>query len=816
MDHKYQRLDVDPALRKSYSSIAPSSELDTRATSWLRTKCDKLLGSDKLVFFHEKQRAYKARQKPGVVQIFLSSVILFFIALFSIRALLSCGMFQTDSVILLSSSSNDIVDLLKELPSSESIRELFYHYASNSHLAASPNDHDLAKWTRNKFTEFGLKNASIDTYYPFINYPIERKLAIVSGPQDLLYKASLRETNERDSSPTFHAYSADGNVTGPIVYVNYGRIEDFVLLVKNEIELKGSICLIRHGVIPSSIKVQNAETFGCIGALVYTDPQVDDKTSTVVHRDSVQYGFIHPGDPFTPGYAATFNATRNETATNLPKIPSLPISWNDALPLLRATQDLGFIEPTWVGQGVDEVRYFTGPSIALCNMVNVNDFQMKPIWNVLAHIPGHEEHNKAIIIGNHRDAWDHGAADPSSGSAVLLELARVFGILLEKGWKPRRSIILASWDANEYGNVGSTEWVEEHMHWLDKEAVAYLNVDHAVTGSHFSAQASPLLNRLIVDVTSMVIDPKTSKSVYESWLDQYISNSLKKGNKKKEEDDDDDEGAFIEPLIQPIGYTPGLDSVAFFEHAGISSLSMSFDGDEYDVSHSAFDSIAWMEEFGDPTFEYHQTMVKIWGLMAMRLSSDTLLPLYPIDYALTMKHYLDQLTCDKPNKETGILKKGHNNKETNKTLEHELPKLSTALHNLYKSSIQFNTKMQGLDRLVTENKKGARRRAAKEISVANERLIRLERAFVQNHGLLVDRPWYRHALFAPSAKTGLIQAFPSIVESRELKDLKVVAEMEKTLAGILENAQSILTKGKAKKSHHSNHLEEDNDVTFDA
>lgn len=168
-----------------------------------------------------------------------------------------------------------------------------------------------------------------------------------------------------------------------------------------------------------------------------------------------------------------------------------------------------------------------------------------------------------------------------------MELARVFGILLEKGWKPRRSIILASWDANEYGNIGSTEWVEDHLHWLDKDAIAYLNVDHAVTGPHFSAQASPLLNRLIVDITSMVIDPKTSKSVYESWLDQHISNSFKKG--KDNMDNDNDNEDFSEPLINPIGYTPGLDSVAFFEHAGISSLSMSFDGDEYDVSHSTFD-----------------------------------------------------------------------------------------------------------------------------------------------------------------------------------------------------------------------------------
>lgn len=224
-----------------------------------------------------------------------------------------------------------------------------------------------------------------------------------------------------------------------------------------------------------------------------------------------------------------------------------------------------------------------------------------------------------------------------------------------------------------------------------------------------------------------------------------------------------------------------------------------------------------MEEFGDPTFEYHQTMVKIWGLLAMRLSSDILLPLYPIDYALTMKYYLDQLTCDKPsNSETEILKKGHHNKNNNKTLEHDLPKLASALHNLHKSTIQFNTKIQGLDRLVSEDKKQDKR-TAKQISVANERLIKLERTFVKNHGLLVDRPWYRHALFAPSAKTGLIQAFPSIVESRELKDLKTVAEMEETLADILKDAQNVLSNGKSKgKSKHHNFASSlDEDVTFD-
>lgn len=230
MDHKTHRLDIDHSNKRSYSSIIDSAYTGStsKQASWAWDKRDSLLGSDKLVYFHEKQRAFKARQKPGTVQIFLGSIVLFLVALFGTRALLSCEMFQTgkkiffffcltkhfsillDNIVLLSSdipyitSIHDVYELMKEVPSSESIREMFYHYASNSHLAGTPNDQSLAKWTRDKFIEFGLKNASIETYLPYINYPIERKLAIVTGPPELLFEASLRETNERDSSPTFH------------------------------------------------------------------------------------------------------------------------------------------------------------------------------------------------------------------------------------------------------------------------------------------------------------------------------------------------------------------------------------------------------------------------------------------------------------------------------------------------------------------------------------------------------------------------------------------------------------------------------------
>ncbi|RCH97469.1 hypothetical protein CU098_010308, partial [Rhizopus stolonifer] len=461
--------------------------------------------------FQEKRR-FKPYHRPNTFRVFLCSIGLMAVFLFGSHIFLSSNMVHMRQVEVLTSSLNP-VDLVKELPSSRSIRDKFIYYATHTHLAGSEQDPVLANWTQDRFSHFGLQNASTQVYYPFLNYPLERKLAVVNGSQELLYNATLNETNH-DITPTFH---------GPVVYVNFGRLEDFVWLTsQSNISVKGTIALVRHGKIPSSIKVQNAEQFGCIGALVYNDP-ADTDLPTLVHRESVSYAHFYPGDPSTPGFASTLNATVVENTT-MAGIPSLPISWSDALPLFRITQNLGLTDSLWLG-GSTQVDYFTGPSEALVNLVNLNKVEKKPIWNVVSRIQGLEEPEKAIIVGAQRDAWSLSAADPSSGSAVLLELARVFGILLEKGWKPRRSILLVSWDASEYGNVGSTEWVEDHTSWLKKHAVAYLDISHAaVTGPNFSAQASPLLHRLLKQVTSMLIDPKTSQTVYEAWLDHYTIN----------------------------------------------------------------------------------------------------------------------------------------------------------------------------------------------------------------------------------------------------------------------------------------------------
>lgn len=407
-----------------------------------------------------------------------------------------------------------------------------------------------------------------------------------------------------DAPPTFHGYSADGNVTGSVVYVNYGRLTDFQFLAARGVNFTGTIALMRHGVIARGLKVRTAEEFGCVAALLYSDPMGDGpfnkmtedgtpaksypegpwRSSSSVERGTVHYLSILPGDMLTPGYAATENATRLDPSDTyaMPRIPSLPISWSDALPLFFAMEGLGVKgEIDWLG-GLCEVNYYSGPSVAQVNVVNFNNYEIKPVWNVIGRIEGAVDPHRAIILGTHRDAFGFGAADAASGSAVLMEVARVFGLMLDQGWRPRRTIILASWDAQMYGSIGSTEWVEDHKDWLDDEAVAYINVDQAVTGPHFGAQASPLLNNLLYEVTSELFDPKTSMPLFDAW---------KMDRETRIPHDPIGTKGITTKMVDPLG--GGSDYMAFFDHLGITSLSMGFHGD-YGVSHSNYDSIYWM------------------------------------------------------------------------------------------------------------------------------------------------------------------------------------------------------------------------------
>ncbi|KAI8647129.1 hypothetical protein BD408DRAFT_439616 [Parasitella parasitica] len=585
--------------------------------------------------------------------------------------------------------------IMLELPSNQSVRDYLKTYTSEAHLAGTPNDKKQAEWTRDQFESFGLK-AKIDTYWPLLNYPISHRLALISGPEDLRFEAKLTEdpVDEDETSkdpnvvPTFHGYSKNGTVHGRIVYANYGRLEDFQFLKDRGIDLNGTIALMRYGGNFRGLKVRVAEIFGCAGALIYSDP-IDDgplnkdnstnpaesypngpwRSKSSAQRGSVLYLSLATGDPLTPGYAATENATRikPEDSPALAKIPSLPLSWEDALPILKATQGLGE--------------------------------------------------------------------------------------LLKTGWRPRRTIVLASWDAEEYGLVGSTEWVEDNKDWLDKEAAVYINVDTAVSGPHFAAKASPSLNRILYNVASDVHDPRSDKSVFDAWrADQKVANNES-------------------PKIEQLG--SGSDFVGFLDHVGIASIELSFGG-EYGVYHSNYDSFHWMEKFGDPEFLYHQTLVKLWGLLTLRLADSAIIPLYPSDYSSELGKYAKTLT--------------------DLAAPHTFPELERAIDKLQKTTRRFERKRQRLEKRLAEYKSidDIPSVLSKRLDKANNRLIYFERGFIDSEGI-EGRSWFKHVVYAPGLWTGYSsQVFPAIADGIDAKDYARARYAEERAARAIHEASKRL------------------------
>ncbi|KAL1932560.1 hypothetical protein VTP01DRAFT_8238 [Rhizomucor pusillus] len=679
--------------------------------------------------------------------------------------------------------------LVLDLPDNENIRGYLKHYTSVAHLAGTESDRSQAEWTRDKFIEFGIANTTIKTYYPLLNYPVKHRLAIVSGPEELRYEAELREdvvdedetSKDPDNVPTFHGYSKNGTATGPVVYANYGRVEDFQYLVDQGVNLTGTIALMRYGGAFRGLKVRAAEKFGCAGALIYSDP-IDDgpinkegypyvnpaksypegpwRSPSSVQRGSVQYLSLTTGDPLTPGYAATKDAPRldRDEVHGLAKIPSLPISWRDALPLLKATQGHGVRgENDWAG-GLEEVDYYSGPSEGDVNLVNIIDEKITPIWDVIGVIEGAVDPDSVIVLGNHRDAWVYGAVDPSSGSATLLELVRVFGELLKTGWRPARTILFASWDAEEYGLVGSTEWVEDNRDWLREKAVVYINVDVAVSGPHFQAAASPSLSNLIYEVTSSIQDPRTGKTVYEAWSE--FTNRTGTPSPK--------------PTVRNLG--SGSDFVPFLDHLGIASISMEFEGD-YGVYHSNYDSFHWMEKFGDPDFYYHQTLTKIWGLMTLRLSDSVILPISPNDYAEALDGYVDELSAySAQSKDFSLLKES-------------IGKLSDAASHFEKRRARLDAKVQ---KFVDDNEK-LPAKVARRVARTNKRLTYFERGFVDPEGIK-DRTWFKHVVYAPGLWTGYdSQVFPAIVDALDSGDDDLVKHTEERASLSIDKARDWLS-----------------------
>ncbi|KAF2432389.1 N-acetylated-alpha-linked acidic dipeptidase [Tothia fuscella] len=525
------------------------------------------------------------------------------------------------------------------------IEEHLRHIASFNHVAGTEGSRYLGKWIEGLFYKSSMEEVRMDKYYAYLNYPQAggRRVAIVDPPE-MSWHARLEEDpvypdggSARANTAAFHGHSRTGDVTGPLIYVNYGSKADYKRFYDSGININGTIALVRYYGSQSdrALKVKAAEEWGVKGVLIYSDPADDGFVQGKVWpagpwrpSDSVQRGTVSMmswvvGDVLTPGWASTKDAKRISKDNNpgLVNIPSLPLAWRDAQKLLQSLKGHGTQLPEeWIGGVPDIEEWWSGDlKSPLVNLKNEQEEQEKqPIYNVMGSFVGVEIGAKKIVVGNHRDSWCFGAADPGSGTAIMLEVIEVLGKLREQGWRPLRTIEFASWDAEEYNMIGSTEYVEDHIDTLRRDGIAYLNVDVGVVGPNFWAAASPLYKTALLRVLDRVSDPIRNETLRALFQRR---------------------GTGLE------GLGSGSDYVAFQDMAGMSSIDFGFEGEkEHSFPyHSCYETFEWMSQYGDPGFVYHKLLAEVWVLLILELSQELILPFDLNDYAEAMGGYITSL-----------------------------------------------------------------------------------------------------------------------------------------------------------------------------
>lgn len=651
-----------------------------------------------------------------------------------------------------------------------SARRWLAELTEEPHVAGTPAEKRLAEYVLARFKEFGL-TAEIMRYDVFLNHPKHVSLRLLTPVEEVLELHEDAYAVDKDSTtegmfPAFHGYGASGKAEGQVVYVNYGVPADFAALEAMGISVKGKIVLARYGAAFRGLKVKEAQDRGALGVLIYSDPRDDGymtgevypegrmRPPSAIQRGSVLFLSHMPGDPSTPGWPSTAGAKRVTRAhmTNVPKIPSLPLAYAEAEKILR---HLGgpVVPRDW--QGGLPFTYHIGPGSARIAMDVQMDEGVKPIYNVIATIPGSTEPEKKIILGNHRDAWTHGAVDPNSGTAAQLEVARGLAAAMKTGWRPKRTIILASWDAEEYGLVGSTEWAEEHAADLQKNAVAYLNGDSVVSGPDLNMSGSPSLLALATDTAGDVADPKRGGSVGAGWTSRQRSAWAQQTPVDVAAKTD----AQFFARLAPLG--SGSDYTAFLDHLGVPSFDFGFSGG-YGVYHSVYDNFRWMEKHGDPEFLYHAAGARLWGLMAMRLANANLVPLRYSTYARDIQVDLDNLRRD-------VIRRARTQPMSGAGAK---PSFTADFAPVVAALEEFRAAGEAADRAADAALKSGDAAAVRRI---NDVLTSVEAAFLDPKGL-PNRPWFRHMLIGPGLTTGYAPwPFPALQEAVETKDTAMFA-----------------------------------------
>ncbi len=630
------------------------------------------------------------------------------------------------------------------------------------------------------FKEAGW-DTKIETYQLMFPTPLTRTLEI-SGATN--YKAKLKETplkedatsNQVDQLPTYNCWSADGDVTANLVFVNYGLPEDYETLAKYGIDVKGKIVIAKYGRSWRGIKPKVAQEHGAIGCLIYSDPADDGygagdaypigafKNDQTVQRGSIMDMVIYPGDPTTPNIASLEGAPRvdHHDAKNLLKIPVLPISYGDASPLLKDMA--GPVAPREWGGGLP-FTYHIGPSSSMVHLKLAFDWKIRPGLDVIATIKGSEFPDQWVIRGNHHDGWVNGAADPISGMAAELEEAIAIGGLLKQGWKPKRTLVYCAWDAEEPGLMGSTEWVENHAAELQAKAVAYINSDGNGRG-FLGAEGSHAFAPLITEISKTVIDPQTGVSVFERSKASRATTAATPSAKKE---------AF-ESTEYPLGAMgSGSDYSSFIQHLGVPSLNIGYGGeDEGGEYHSIYDSYDMYKRFKDPTFAYGVTLAQTTGRVVMRLADADALQFDFTELHKTVKGYINELmnNVNQLREKASVENELINNKAYVYAADAK-EKLKTPELLAEVPYIDFTPVLNALAKLEkAANHLEASKKAAdlNKLATINAKIYSAEQQLLTTAGL-PRRPWFKHSLYAPGFYTGYgVKTVPGVREAIEQKN----------------------------------------------
>lgn len=683
------------------------------------------------------------------------------------------------------------------------MRAYMNRLAARPHNVGSPYDKENAEWILGKLKEWGL-DAHIEEFDVLFPTPKERVVELLEPSR---FRAKLAEppvpedpTSSQTSEqlPTYNAYSADGDVTGRLVYVNHGVPDDYEQLDRLGISVKGAIVIARYGGSWRGIKPKVAAEHGALGCIIYSDPRDDGyaegktfpngewRPPLGVQRGSVADMPVYPGDPLTPGVGATKDAKRLTVAEaqTITKIPVLPISYADAKPLLAALD--GPVAPeAWRG-GLD-LTYHLGAGPAKVHLVVKSNWDIKTLYDVLATIPGSQSPDEWVIRGNHHDAWVNGADDPISGTVAELEEARAFAELRKQGWQPKRTLIYAFWDGEEPGLLGSTEWVETHAADLTRHAVAYINSDSNGRG-YLGAGGSHTLERLVNEVAHEINDPEKNISVWKR--SQLARIGREQGEAAKEARTRKD--LRIEALGSGSDFTP------FLQHLGIASLDLGFFGEGGGgVYHSIYDDIYWYDHFSDKTHVYGRALSQTAGTTMMRLADADVLPFEFGDFADTVKRYAGEVKALWQTKHDEIEERNLQLEEGvfSATADPEKTFVPPAREAL-PPHLNFAPLDDAVDHLSRASEAYEKALSTHESTVPagelNPLLIESERSLLDPHGL-PKRPWFQHMIYAPGLYTGYgVKTLPGVREAIEQKEWSEAGEQIPRTAAAIEREAALL------------------------